>query len=191
MASAFIALIGAIAAGIATSKGPPDLTTRLHATQNISSFTTLITSYPYRDLYASMFFPRTQGLITILAPDNAAFAKLPYGSLGTAFETNDTRAIMEVLRYHVLRGAHPMGSLPNGSFEIVSSWGNGSGGVAGGQVVGALQRPQGGTVVTSGVETNSSVVTGVKDPFLSVSGEMERRLLNPRRTFSSTPVSST
>ncbi len=84
-----------------------------------------------------------------------------------------------------------MGSLPNGSFEIVSSWGNGSGGVAGGQVVGALQRPQGGTVVTSGVETNSSVVTGVKDPFLSVSGEMERRLLNPRRTFSSTPVSST
>lgn len=188
MASALIALVGAIAAGIITSKGPPDLATLFHHTPNISEFTTLLSSYTYSGLYADISFPRSQGLVTILAPDNAAFAKLPYSSLGKAFERNDTATMMEVLRYHVLRGAHPAGSLPNGTFEIVPTWLNVSG-VTGGLVVGALQQPQGGSVVTSGMGENSSVVNGVNTPFSFSISKRGKTVANPCRISSSTPVS--
>ncbi len=164
MASALIALVGSIVAGLASSKGPPDLATLFHHTPNISEFTTLLSSYTYRTLYSEMYFPQSQGLVTILAPNNAAFAKLSSSSLRKAFENNDTATIMEVLRYHVLRGAHPAGSLPNGTFEIVPTWLNESG-ISGGLVVGALQQPEGGSIVTSGIGQNSSVVNGVNTPF--------------------------
>lgn len=172
MASALIALVGSIAAGLITSKGPPNLAPLFHHTANVSEFTTLLSSYTYSALYSDMSFPQSQGLVTILAPNNAAFAKLPYSGLGKAFENNGTATIME--RYHVLRGAHPAGSLPNGTFEIVPTWFNESG-ITGGQVVGALQQPQGGNVVTSGLGENSSVVNGVNTSFLPNRQTMENR----------------
>jgi len=69
----FIALVGSIAAGLATST---DLTTLFHSTPTVSEFTILLFSYTCSSLYSDISFPQSQGLITILAPNNAAFANL-------------------------------------------------------------------------------------------------------------------
>ena len=140
---------------------PKDLTDLLNSQTNISEFTTLLTKQ-YGDIYANLSF---QDQVTILAPSNAAFAKIPYSSLGPAFQNNQSDVIRAVLQYHILPGIHRVESY-NGSFEFTPSWLSDSNytNVTGGQAVGGVQQAGNVNVFTSGMGSRSTVEKGVRRP---------------------------
>lgn len=134
-----------------------DLTQLLQSNTNLSEFTTLLTSYG--DIYANLSF---QSQVTILAPNNDAFNKIPYSSLGPAFEANQSQIVRSVLQYHILPGLHPSGSY-NGTFSFDKTWLQDTSytNVTGGQVVGGVQQAGDVNIFTSGMGTRSTLITAV------------------------------
>ncbi|KAI4287366.1 MAG: hypothetical protein L6R35_003376 [Caloplaca aegaea] len=132
-----------------------DLTQLLQSNTNLSEFTTLLTSYG--DIYANLSF---QSQVTILAPNNDAFNKIPYSSLGPAFEANQSQIVRSVLQYHILPGLHPSGSY-NGTFSFDKTWLQDTSytNVTGGQVVGGVQQAGDVNIFTSGMGTRSTLIT--------------------------------
>ncbi|KAL8695024.1 MAG: hypothetical protein Q9218_000392 [Villophora microphyllina] len=132
-----------------------DLTQALQSNKNLSEFTTLLTSYG--DIYANLSF---QNGVTILAPNNDAFNKIPYSSLGPAFEANQSQIVRSVLQYHILPGLHPSGSY-NGTFSFDQTWLQNTSytNVTGGQVVGGVQQAGDVNIYTSGMGSRSTLVT--------------------------------
>ncbi|KAL9635883.1 MAG: hypothetical protein Q9204_002454 [Flavoplaca sp. TL-2023a] len=131
-----------------------DLTQLLQSNKNLSQFTTLLTSYG--DIYANLSF---QTDVTILAPNDDAFNKIPYSSLGPAFEANQSQIVRSILQYHILPGLHPA-SAYNGSFSFDQTWlqDNTYTNVTGGQVVGGVQQAGDVNVFTSGLGTRSTLI---------------------------------
>lgn len=142
----------------AQEKKPVDLTELLNDQKNISEFTTLLTQ-KYGEIYANLSFQ--QG-VTILAPSNDAFGKIPYSTLKTAFENNQTDIIRSVLEYHIIPGLHPSNAY-NGSFSFTPSWLTNKTftNVTGGQVVGGVQQAGNVNVFTSGLGTRSTLTQKV------------------------------
>ncbi|KAL8795796.1 MAG: hypothetical protein Q9182_007490 [Xanthomendoza sp. 2 TL-2023] len=138
--------------------GTKDLTQLLQSNPNLTQFTTLLTSYG--DIYANLSF---QSDVTILAPNNDAFNKIPYSSLGAAFETNQSQIVRSVLQYHILTGRHPAAGY-NSSFSFDKSWLQHINytNVTGGQVVGGVQQAGNVNIFTSGMGTRSTLVTPVR-----------------------------
>ncbi|KAL8745409.1 MAG: hypothetical protein Q9190_002435, partial [Brigantiaea leucoxantha] len=101
--------------------------------------------------------------VTILVPNNDAFNKIPYSSLGPAFKANQSDIIRSVLQYHVLPGLHPSGSY-NGSFSFDTTWLQNSSytNVTGGQVVGGVRQAGDVNVFISGVGSRSTMVQSVR-----------------------------
>lgn len=132
-----------------------DLTELLQSNKNLSEFTTLLTSYG--DIYANLSF---QSGVTILAPNNDAFNKIPYSSLGPAFEANQSQIVRSVLQYHILPGLHPSESY-NGTFSFDRTWLQNASytNVTGGQTVGGVQQSGPVNIFTSGMGTRSTLVT--------------------------------
>ncbi|TVY94452.1 Fasciclin-like arabinogalactan protein, partial [Lachnellula willkommii] len=62
--------------------------------------------------------PSTQG-VTILAPSNDAFKKIPYTELNKAFSNNDQDVITNVLEYHLLQGSRTAGELVPGDSVFI------------------------------------------------------------------------
>ncbi|KAL8952869.1 MAG: hypothetical protein Q9222_001227 [Ikaeria aurantiellina] len=135
--------------------GTKDLTQLLQSNKNLSEFTTLLTSYG--DIYANLSF---QSGVTILAPNNDAFNKIPYSSLGPAFEANQSQIVRSVLQYHILPGLHPSTSY-NGTFSFDNTWLQNSSytNVTGGQVIGGVQQAGDVNVFISGLGSRSTLVT--------------------------------
>ncbi|KAL8805359.1 MAG: hypothetical protein Q9223_005260 [Gallowayella weberi] len=135
--------------------GTKDLTQLLQSNPNLTQFTTLLTSYG--DIYANLSF---QSDVTILAPNNDAFNKIPYSSLGPAFEANQSQIVRSVLQYHILTGRHPAAGY-NSSFSFDKSWLQHTNytNVTGGQVVGGVQQAGNVNIFTSGMGTRSTLVT--------------------------------
>ncbi|KAL9585776.1 MAG: hypothetical protein Q9212_001326 [Teloschistes hypoglaucus] len=131
-----------------------DLTQLLQSQKNLSQFTALLTSYG--DIYANLSF---QSGVTILAPNNDAFNKIPYSSLGPAFEANQSQIVRSVLQYHILPGIHRSGSY-NGSFSFDQTWLQNASytNVTGGQVVGGVQQAGDVNIYTSGMGSRSTLV---------------------------------
>ncbi|KAL8780299.1 MAG: hypothetical protein Q9194_001001 [Teloschistes cf. exilis] len=131
-----------------------DLTQLLQSQKNLSQFTALLTSYG--DIYANLSF---QSGVTVLAPNNDAFNKIPYSSLGPAFEANQSQIVRSVLQYHILPGIHPSGSY-NGSFSFDRTWLQNASytNVMGGQVVGGVQQAGDVNIYTSGMGSRSTLV---------------------------------
>ncbi|KAL8942054.1 MAG: hypothetical protein Q9211_001563 [Gyalolechia sp. 1 TL-2023] len=136
-------------------QGTKDLTELLQSNENLTEFTTLLTSYG--DIYANLSF---QSEVTILAPNNDAFNRIPYSSLGPAFEANQSQIVRSVLQYHVLPGVHPSESY-NGTFAFDRTWLQNTSytNVTGGQMVGGVQQAGPVNVFTSGMGTRSTLVT--------------------------------
>ena len=135
----------------------PDLTELLNSNKNLSQFSTLLQSYG--DIYANLSFQQD---VTIYAPSNEAFEKIPYQVLGPAFETNNTDIIRALLQYHVVPGLHPSTSF-NGSFSFLPTWLNNEtySNVTGGQVVAGVQQAGNVWVVVTGLGSRSTVTTMV------------------------------
>lgn len=134
-----------------------DLTQLLQGDKNLTEFTKLLLTYG--DIYANLSFQQD---ITILVPNNDAFNKIPYSSLGSAFENNRSDVVRSVLQYHILPGLHPTGSY-NGSFSFNPTWlyNDTFTNVTGGQRVGAVAQPGNVNIVTSGLGSRSTLIEKV------------------------------
>ncbi|KAL8738549.1 MAG: hypothetical protein Q9181_000656 [Wetmoreana brouardii] len=150
-----LALLSFGTSTLAQQQDAMDLTQLLRSNKNLSEFTTLLTSYG--DIYANLSF---QSGVTILAPNNDAFNKIPYSSLGPAFEANQSQIVRSVLQYHILPGIHTPGSY-NGSFSFDQTWLQNTSytNVTGGQVVGGVQQAGDVNIFTSGMGSRSTLVT--------------------------------
>jgi len=78
-----------------------DLTTLLANTTELSNLTSYLELFPQLVTQLSSL-----SNITLLAPNNAAFAKLLNSSAGAALANNDTSLIQGLLTYHVLEGTY-------------------------------------------------------------------------------------
>lgn len=66
-----------------------------------STFSTLVAAVKAGDLVGTLSGP---GPFTVFAPTNAAFAKLPAGTVDTLLKPENKAALVKVLTYHVVAG---------------------------------------------------------------------------------------
>lgn len=132
-----------------------DLGTLLSGQKNLTTFYSLIQKYPEILLQ----LPSYQG-VTILAPDNDAFNKIPYSSLNDAFKNNDKDVITNVLEYHILQGTRLAAQLVPGTPTFIPTlltnpeWSN----VTGGQRVENVKQAGDVVVFVSGQGSRSTLV---------------------------------
>jgi uncharacterized surface protein with fasciclin (FAS1) repeats len=104
-------LLGGELGGVMAQTGTLiDLGSLLSGQKNLTTFYGLIQKYPQILLQ----LPSYQG-VTILAPNDDAFNKIPYTSLNDAFKNNDADIITNVIEYHILQGTRLAASLVPGS----------------------------------------------------------------------------
>ncbi|KIX95958.1 uncharacterized protein Z520_08213 [Fonsecaea multimorphosa CBS 102226] len=129
-----------------------DLTTILANTPELSNLTSYLALFP--DLTAKLASLQN---ITVLAPNNNAFARLAHSSAGAALVQNDTSAIQALLTYHVLDGTHT--DFSDKQFVPTLLQPPQFTNVTGGQVVEATSTKN-QTAFVSGLLNNASVSSG-------------------------------
>lgn len=77
---------------------------------NSKDHTTLVAAVKAADLVATL---QSDGPFTVLAPTNAAFEKLPEGTVATLLEPENRPALQGVLTYHVIAGKHSAKDIMN------------------------------------------------------------------------------
>lgn len=68
---------------------------------SLPNFSTLVTAVKAADLVGTLSSP---GPFTVFAPDNAAFAKLPAGTVQTLVQPANKATLTRILTYHVVAG---------------------------------------------------------------------------------------
>ena len=171
-------------AGLASVAAGQTLTDALADQPSLSNLTTYLNVYP--DLLSQL-----DGMdnITVLAPNNQAFAAATNSETGAAFATNDTDTITALFSYHVLQGAYPsfdtMPEFVPTALMDQAMFAN----VTDGQVVEAVadsDMANATVTFTSGLLQNSSVVSSVNftggiihviDTFLTVPSNISDTLV--------------
>ena len=99
-----------IAALVGTAFGQTgqDLTTALGSLPQLSNLTSYLSAFPD---FVSQLSQLTN--ITLLAPNNQAFAELLNSSAGAAITNGDQAQIQALFSYHVLNGTYPNYNLPD------------------------------------------------------------------------------
>lgn len=69
-----------------------------------SDFSTLVAAVSAADLVSTL---QSAGPFTVLAPTNAAFAKLPAGTVDTLLKPENKAQLVSILTYHVIAGKVP------------------------------------------------------------------------------------
>ena len=109
LATLFVALF--IAAGTLTAQETKMVGgAAMYPTKNIvenavnsKDHTTLVAAVTAADLVETL---QSEGPFTVLAPTNAAFDKLPEGTVATLLKPENKTALQGVLTYHVIAGKH-------------------------------------------------------------------------------------
>lgn len=133
-----------------------DLGSLLSSQQNLTTYYSLIQKYPA----ILLKLPSYSG-VTILAPSNDAFSKIPYTVLNDAFANNNADTITNVLEYHILQGTRVAAQLVPGTPIFIPTlltspnWTT----VAGGQRVENVKQAGDVVVFVSGSGSRSTVVT--------------------------------
>lgn len=129
----------------------------LNNNANLSNFASLLTSYG--EIYANLTFQ--QG-ITIFAPSNDAFVKLPYQSLGQAISTNNTEVVRALLSYTVGAGVYPVNAF-NTSFRFIPTLLDNAiySNVTGGSTIGGVLQAGNTFILVSGLGSRSTVLQAV------------------------------
>jgi transforming growth factor-beta-induced protein len=133
-----------------------DLGTTLSSQPNLTTFYGLIQKYP--DILLQL--PSYNG-VTILAPSNEAFSRIPYTALNTAFSTNNQDTITNVLEYHIAQGTRIAAQLVPGTPLFVPTlltspeWAN----VTGGQRVEIVEQAGDVVVFVSGKGSRSTLLS--------------------------------
>lgn len=109
--SAFLAVIAVVVAATATSVlaanpmvgGAPMLETKtiVDNAMNSKDHTTLVAAVKAAGLVETLSGP---GPFTVFAPTNAAFAKLPAGTVETLLKPENKKMLVDILTYHVVPG---------------------------------------------------------------------------------------
>lgn len=97
----FKALTLAALAGVVLGQEVPDLTTALGSYPQLANLTTYLSAYP--DFVSQLGSLQN---ITLLAPNNDAFAALLNSSAGAALTGGDAELIQGIFSYHVLNGTY-------------------------------------------------------------------------------------
>jgi len=156
-----VAAVGLFAGIEAQTGSLQDLGSLLADQKNLTTFYSLIKKYP--DILLKL--PSQSG-VTILAPNNDAFDKIPYTQLNSAFENNDQDTIVNVLSYHILQGQKMAAQLIPGTPVFLptllndAKWSN----VTGGQVVQNVKQAGDVVVFVSG-QGSRSTLTQADLPF--------------------------
>jgi uncharacterized surface protein with fasciclin (FAS1) repeats len=99
----FFAAVAAVgltaAAGCTTTPKQPDVVDILAANDQ---FSTLVAAVGAADLAGTL---KGDGPFTVFAPTNAAFAKLPAGTVETLLKPENKDQLISILTYHVVPGA--------------------------------------------------------------------------------------
>jgi uncharacterized surface protein with fasciclin (FAS1) repeats len=93
-----LALVGMLSAAPARAQQPQNIVDTAVAA---GSFTTLATALTAADLVATL---KGQGPFTVFAPTDAAFAKLPAGTLESLLKPENKDKLRRILTYHVVAG---------------------------------------------------------------------------------------
>jgi len=89
----------------ANTMAPPTATKTIVETAiGNGSFTTLVAAVKAADLVATL---SGKGPFTVLAPTDAAFAKLPAGTVESLVKPENKAKLVAILTYHVVAGAVP------------------------------------------------------------------------------------
>jgi transforming growth factor-beta-induced protein len=78
---------------------------------NAKNVTTVVAAVKAAGLVDTL---KSKGPFTVFAPDNAAFAKLPAGTVDTLLMTKNLSTLKDILTYHVVAGAYTTADLMNG-----------------------------------------------------------------------------
>ncbi|KUJ23329.1 fasciclin domain-containing protein [Mollisia scopiformis] len=149
------ATLGLCSVGVHAQGTITDLGSLLAGQKNLTTFYSLIQKYP--DILLQL--PSYSG-VTILAPNNDAFNKIPYTQLNSAFANNDQDTITNVLEYHILQGTKVAAQLVPGTPVFLptlltdSKWSN----VTGGQRVENVEQSGNVVVFVSGQGSRSTLV---------------------------------
>ena len=121
----------------------------------LSNLTALLNSYP--DISKNL---SSQQNITIFAPSNDAFAKLPYQVLGPAFTSNDTDVLNALFQYHVAQGVQPSDSI-NSTFQFLPTLLNNQTytNISSGQVIATVRQAGDTFVAVTGLGSRSTLTT--------------------------------
>ncbi|KAL2069193.1 hypothetical protein VTL71DRAFT_15531 [Oculimacula yallundae] len=149
-----VAAVGLFAGVEAQTGSLKDLGSLLGDQKNLTKFYSLIKKYP--DILLKL--PSQTG-VTILAPNNDAFDKIPYTRLNAAFAGDDQNTIINVLTYHILQGQKMAAQLIPGTPVFLptllsdSGWSN----VTGGQNVANVKQAGDVVVFVSGQGSRSTL----------------------------------
>lgn len=78
---------------------------------NASNVTTVVAALSAADLVATL---KSEGPLTVFAPNNAAFEALPAGTVDTLLKTENKAQLTTILTYHVVPGRYTSADLSNG-----------------------------------------------------------------------------
>jgi uncharacterized surface protein with fasciclin (FAS1) repeats len=82
---------------------------------NNSNFSTLVAALKAAGLVDAL---KGNGPFTVFAPTNAAFAKLPAGTVENLLKPENKAQLQEVLKYHVLQGNVPSKDIQRGKTQV-------------------------------------------------------------------------
>ncbi|KAK8071684.1 hypothetical protein PG996_005032 [Apiospora saccharicola] len=149
-------------AGVAGQAGKTmDLGTVLAGEKNLTTFYDLIRKFP--ELLLQL--PNLNG-VTIVAPTNEAFERIPLTSLNAVWKADDASVAVPILQYHIVMGQFAADAMVPGtpvfSPTLLSDprWTNLT---SGGQLVRADKQPDGFVALTTGSGSRSSLVPFSKD----------------------------
>lgn len=86
----------------------PDIVALAAADPNL---TTLVSALRAAELVETL---QGRGPFTVFAPNNAAFAKLPAGTLDSLMMPENKKKLAAILKHHVIRGNFPSGEMESG-----------------------------------------------------------------------------
>lgn len=112
---------------------------------NASNLTTLVAAVKAADLVSTL---QSEGPFTVFGPDNAAFDKLPEGTVATLVEPENKDMLVKILTYHVIAGKYDSSKLYDG--QALTS-------VEGGKI--RVQKTNGKIILTDEKGGMSTVVT--------------------------------
>lgn len=98
------------------AKTPAKLGTIVDVASSLSDFSTLVAAVKAAGLVDTL---SSTGPFTVFAPTNAAFAKLPKGTVESLLKPENQAKLQKVLTYHVVSGKVPSTAIKPGAVKTV------------------------------------------------------------------------
>ena len=98
-----------------------------------------------------------KGPLTVFAPTDAAFAKLPKGTVENLLKPENKKQLADILKYHVVKGAVTSAHFPKGRSRVTTIKGSGAR-FLDGKLTGARLTVDGARVTTADIKVDNGVI---------------------------------